>query len=198
MTPFNRDLFDFSGISPKRLVQVLLGLLLLPQISSAAMKTEASTIGAPFESLNRSELRDSFNEIHHGHRHEAIDIMKPRGTPIRAVTDGTIEKLFLSKPGGLTIYQFDNSGTYCYYYAHLDHYAAGIREHMKVARGQVIGYVGTSGNAEANAPQLHFAINRLEPEKRWWKGEPINPYPILLRAVDSEEIGAAPQERGLP
>ena len=155
------------------------------------MKTEAPTIGAPFESLNRSELRDSFNEIHHGHRHEAIDIMKPRGTPIRAVTDGTIEKLFLSKPGGLTIYQFDNSGTYCYYYAHLDHYAAGIREHMKVARGQVIGYVGTSGNAEANAPQLHFAINRLDPEKRWWKGEPINPYPILLRAVSGEKLGAA-------
>ena len=162
------------------------------------MKTEAPTIGAPFESLKRSELRDSFNEIHHGHRHEAIDIMKPRGTPILAVTDGTIEKLFLSKPGGLTIYEFDNSGTYCYYYAHLDRYATGVHEHMKVARGQVIGYVGTSGNAEANASQLHFAINRLEPEKRWWKGEPINPYPILLRAVSGEELGAAPQERGLP
>jgi peptidoglycan LD-endopeptidase LytH len=198
MTPFNRDLFDFSRISAKRLVQVLLGLLLLPQISSAAVETQPPTIGAPFESLKRSELRDSFNEIHHGHRHEAIDIMKPRGTPILAVTDGSIEKLFLSKPGGLTIYQFDNSGTYCYYYAHLDNYAAGIHEHVTVARGQVIGYVGTSGNAEANAPQLHFAISRLEPQKRWWKGAPINPYPILLRAVGAEELGAAPQERGLP
>ena len=162
------------------------------------MKTEAPTIGAPFEALKLSELHDSFNEFHHGHRHEAIDIMKPRGTPILAVTDGTIEKLLLSKPGGLTIYEFDNSGTYCYYYAHVDRYAAGIREHMKVARGQVIAYVGTSGNAEANAPQLHFAINRLESQKRWWKGEPINPYPILLRAVGGEEIGAAHQERGLP
>lgn len=109
--------------------------------------------------------------------------MRPRGTPIRAVADGTIQKLFHSVPGGLTIYQFDSSGTYCFYYAHLDRYADGIHGHMPVSRGQVIGYVGTSGNAEANAPQLHFAINLLDPDKRWWKGTPIDPYPILMRAA---------------
>jgi peptidoglycan LD-endopeptidase LytH len=124
--------------------------------------------------------------------------MKPRGTPILAVADGTIVKLFHSVPGGLTIYEFDDSETYCYYYAHLDHYAEGLHEHMKVKRGQVIGYVGTSGNAEANAPQLHFAINRLDPQKRWWKGEPLDPYPILLKAVSGQELGSASQERGLP
>ena len=151
--------------------------------SSAATGTPPPAIGAPLDSLKPSELHDSFNEIHHGHRHEAIDIMRPRGTPIRAVGDGTIQKLFHSVPGGLTIYQFDDSGTYCFYYAHLDSYAAGIHEHMPVSRGQVIGYAGTSGNAEANAPQLHFAINLLDPDKRWWKGEPIDPYPILMRAA---------------
>jgi peptidoglycan LD-endopeptidase LytH len=198
MTLFNRELFDFVAIFSKRFVLVLLWALFLPAISSSATEADAPTIGPPFDSLKRAELHDSFNEIHHGHRHEAIDIMKPRGTPILAVSDGIIVKLFHSVPGGLTIYEFDNSGTYCYYYAHLDRYAAGIQEHMKVARGQVIGYVGTSGNAEANAPQLHFAIKRLDPQKRWWKGEPIDPYPILLRAVGGEELGSAPQERGLP
>jgi peptidoglycan LD-endopeptidase LytH len=153
---------------------------------SAAIETPAPSIAAPLDSLKPSELHDSFNDIHHGHRHEAIDIMRPRGTPIRAVADGTIEKLFLSVPGGLTIYQFDDSATYCFYYAHLDRYADGIHEHMKVTRGQVIGYVGTSGNAEANAPQLHFAIDVLGPQKRWWKGQPIDPYPILMRTVGAQ------------
>jgi murein DD-endopeptidase MepM/ murein hydrolase activator NlpD len=198
MTPLRIDLFDIAGIFSKRFVLVWFWILFLRQVSGAAVRPAVPAIGAPFDSLKRTELHDSFNEIHHGHRQEAIDIMKPRGTPILAVSDGTIEKLFHSVPGGLTIYEFDNSGTYCFYYAHLDHYAAGLYEHMKVSRGQVIGYVGTSGNAEANAPQLHFAINRLDPRKRWWKGDPIDPYPILLRAVGGEELGAVPQESGLP
>lgn len=181
MTTFNRTLFDSAGIFSKIVFVSVLGALSLSQIS--ATEADAPAIGPPFESLKRTELQESFNEIHHGHRHEAIDIMKPRGTPILAVSDGTIVKLFHSVPGGITIYEFDNSGTYCYYYAHLDRYAEGLREGIKVSRGQVIGYVGISGNAEANAPQLHFAINRLDSQKRWWTGEPIDPYPILLRAV---------------
>jgi peptidoglycan LD-endopeptidase LytH len=147
----------------------------------------APSIDAPLDSLKRSELYDSFNEIHHGHRHEAIDIMRPRGTPILAVADGVIRKLFLSRQGGLTIYEFDSSETYCYYYAHLDGYADDLHEEMPVLRGDVIGYVGTSGDAEPTAPQLHFAISLIGPDKRWWKGEPIDPYPILLRAVTADE-----------
>jgi murein DD-endopeptidase MepM/ murein hydrolase activator NlpD len=138
-------------------------------------------IGPPLDSLKTTELRDSFNEIHHGHRHEAIDIMRPRGTPIRAVTDGFIRKVFISRQGGLTIYEFDRASDYCFYYAHLDHYADEIREGVPVARGDVIGYVGSTGDAMPDAPQLHFAIFKLGPDKRWWKGEAINPYPILLR-----------------
>jgi murein DD-endopeptidase MepM/ murein hydrolase activator NlpD len=163
--------------------------------SSAAIETPVPSpvsgpvlsIDAPLDSLKRSELYDSFNDIHHGHRHEAIDIMRPRGTPIMAVADGVIRKLFLSRQGGLTIYQFDSSETYCYYYAHLDGYADDLHEGMPVRRGDVIGYVGTSGDAEPTAPQLHFAISRIGPDKRWWKGEPIDPYPILLRAVTADE-----------
>jgi murein DD-endopeptidase MepM/ murein hydrolase activator NlpD len=140
-------------------------------------------IDPPFADLRTSDLRDSFDEQHFGHRHEAIDIMEPLGTPIRAVDDGRIRKLFLSRAGGTTIYQFNDSGSYCYYYAHLDHYVDDLREGQRVFRGQIIGYVGTSGDASPNAPQLHFAIFRLDDDKRWWKGTPINPYPILLEAV---------------
>src|ERR1700734_2957583 len=128
--------------------------------ASSPASGPAPRIDAPLDSLKRSELYDSFNDIHHGHRHEAIDIMRPRGTPILAVADGVIQKLFLSRQGGLTIYEFDSSETYCYYYAHLDGYADDLREGMPVRRGDVIGYVGTSGDAEPTAPQLHFAISR--------------------------------------
>jgi peptidoglycan LD-endopeptidase LytH len=93
--------------------------------------------------------------------------------------DGTIVKLFTSKAGGLTIYQFDTSQTFCYYYAHLDGYADGLQEGSRVRKGQLLGYVGSTGNASADAPHLHFAIFRLTPERQWWKGEPINPYPVL-------------------
>jgi murein DD-endopeptidase MepM/ murein hydrolase activator NlpD len=140
-------------------------------------------IAPPFAALRMSDLRDSFDELHFGHRHEAIDIMEPRGTPIRAVDDGQIRKLFLSAAGGKTIYQFNNAGSYCYYYAHLDRYVDGLREGQPVSRGQIIGYVGTSGDASPDAPQLHFAIFRLDDDKRWWKGTPINPYPILVEAL---------------
>jgi murein DD-endopeptidase MepM/ murein hydrolase activator NlpD len=162
-----------------------------------ADETPQLTIGAPIDSLKRTELRDSFNEMHFGHRHEAIDIMRPRGTPVHAVTDGVIRKLFVSVRGGLTVYEFDRTATYCYYYAHLDHYAAALREGMPVSRGDVVGYVGTSGDASASAPQLHFAIYRLGPDKKWWKGTPIDPYPILMRAVSGGESGLV-QDRGCP
>jgi peptidoglycan LD-endopeptidase LytH len=157
---------------------------LLTSHSATATENPPLKIGAPLDSLKTSELHDSFNEIHNGHRHEAIDIMRPRGTPIRAVTDGVIRKVFISRAGGLTIYEFDRASAYCFYYAHLDDYADQVHEGSRVARGEVIGYVGTTGDASPDAPQLHFAIFRLGPDKIWWKGEAIDPYPILLRAED--------------
>jgi peptidoglycan LD-endopeptidase LytH len=140
-------------------------------------------LGPPIEGLTRSELRNTFAETHFGHAHEAIDIMEPRGTPVHAVVDGTIAKLFLSKPGGNTIYEFDPDGIYCYYYAHLDGYAEGLAEGQQVRRGQVIGYVGSTGDADPAAPHLHFAIFKLGPAKHWWEGTAINPYPVLLEIV---------------
>ena len=142
------------------------------------------TILPPLPNLRKGDIQDTFHQARGSDRiHEATDILAPRGTPVYAVVDGTIERLFLSKQGGNTIYQFDEAKEYSYYYAHLDNYAEGLKEGMKVRRGATIGYVGTTGNAPHDTPHLHFAIFRLGPDKRWWEGVPINPYPLLLRAL---------------
>ena len=140
-------------------------------------------IGSPIQGLQLTYLHDTFNEVHNGHAHEAIDIVSPRGTPVRAVVSGTIRKLFVSNAGGYTIYQFDDAGKYCYYYAHLNHYANGLTEGMRVQRGDIIAYVGSSGNADSRTPHLHFTIFELGPKREWWKGKAINPYDALVEAV---------------
>jgi murein DD-endopeptidase MepM/ murein hydrolase activator NlpD len=135
----------------------------------------------PVEGADEDDLRDTFADARgSGRAHEALDIMAPRNTPVLAADDGVIAKLFNSQGGGgITIYQFDPTETYCYYYAHLDRYASGLKEGQRVRRGDVIAYVGSTGNASPDAPHLHFAIFRLGLERQWWKGEPINPYPVL-------------------
>src|SRR5690349_8807622 len=104
------------------------------------------------------------------------------GASISTVS-GTIRKFFLSKPGGNTVYEFDEAGEYCYSYAHLDHYAQGLHEGMRMKRGDIIAYVGTTGNADPRTPHLHFAVFELGPKREWWKGKPINPYPNLVGAL---------------
>jgi peptidoglycan LD-endopeptidase LytH len=161
----------------------------LPPVSVAA-KTAAPVIdselriGLPIAGLQAKDIQDSFSQLRGGTRpHEATDILAPRGTPVLAVDAGIIKKLFTSKPGGLTVYQFDPSEVYCYYYAHLDRYEKNLKEGMAVNRGDVIGYVGTTGNADPNTPHLHFAIIKLGALKRWWEGTAINPYPFLIEAL---------------
>jgi peptidoglycan LD-endopeptidase LytH len=133
----------------------------------------------PVDGVDDDDLRDTFTDARGGRSHEAIDIMASRGTPVLSVEDGRVAKLFNSKQGGLTIYVFDPTNTYCYYYAHLDRYADGLKEGQAIKRGQVIGTVGSTGNAAEDAPHLHFAIFRLTAERQWWKGTAINPYPVL-------------------
>ncbi len=134
----------------------------------------------PVQGVDRADLLDTFDDPRGaGRRHEALDIMAPRGAPVVAAEAGRIARLFTSQQGDLTIYQFDPTATYCYYYAHLDRYAPGLVEGAAVRRGQLLGQVGTTGNAGADAPHLHFAIFRLGPEKRWWQGAAINPYPLF-------------------
>ena len=129
-------------------------------------------------------LRDNFHEKRGPRTHKALDIMAPRGTPVRAVDDGRIAKLYRGPMAGISVYQFDSGTTRAYFYAHLDRYADGLKEGQEVARGDLIGYVGSTGNAPERAPHLHFAVNELGPDKRWWRGEAINPYEMLRSAVD--------------
>lgn len=134
----------------------------------------------PVAGVSASQLSDTFNQARgNDRRHEAIDIPAPKGTHVFAVADGKVAKLFDSKPGGLTIYQFDISEKFVYYYAHLDRYAEGIEEGTILKRGDLIGYVGATGNADAATPHLHFTIFELGPEKKWWQGTPINPFSLL-------------------
>jgi murein DD-endopeptidase MepM/ murein hydrolase activator NlpD len=133
----------------------------------------------PLDGITVESLKGGFTEARTGHPHEAVDMLSPRNTPVHAVADGTIAKLFVSKAGGNTIYEFDTSGRYAYYYAHLERYEAGLREGDAVRHGQVIGYVGTSGNAPPETPHLHFAVFELGPEHQWWKGKAIDPYPLF-------------------
>ena len=133
----------------------------------------------PGEGVLPHQLRDTFAEARGNGAHEAIDIPARRGTPVVATDDGRVVKLFNSIPGGLTVYQVDRDQKVMYYYAHLDAYAPGLREGDPVQRGEVLGVVGSTGNASASAPHLHFAILRLPPGREWWKGTAINPFPLL-------------------
>jgi murein DD-endopeptidase MepM/ murein hydrolase activator NlpD len=150
--------------------------------------TEEMTAGPtglllPVADVDPRSLRDNFVEMRGKTRaHDALDIPAPRGTRVLAVADGFVKKLFKSVPGGLTVYHFDRQERYCYYYAHLDGYAPGLQEGQSLRRGDLVGFVGTTGNAPADSPHLHFAVHLLGPDKRWWAGTPVNPYPLLVKA----------------
>lgn len=142
----------------------------------------------PVVGIQPATLSDQY-ELQRGQRkHEAIDILAPLGTPVVAVDDGRVAKLFTSKAGGLTVYQFDRDARLAYYYAHLQRYANNLREGMALKRGDLIGYVGTSGNADARTPHLHFAVFKLGTPARWWEGAPVNPYPALSRAEAADQV----------
>lgn len=152
----------------------------VPALNTSVEDLRNRQLTLPVRGIKRDDLRNTFNETRGAsRRHEALDVLAPRNTPVLAVEDGTIAKLFLSDAGGITIYQFDPAEAYCYYYAHLERYAEGLKEGASIKRGQVIGYVGTTGNAPRDTPHLHFAIFKLSDEKKWWQGSPIDPYSVL-------------------
>jgi len=148
-----------------------------PSPTATTGDVSRSRLRMPIDGETIESLKGGFAETRGSKRlHEAADILAPRNTPVHAVENGTIAKLFNSKAGGLTIYQFDPSGHLCYYYAHLQRYADGVKEGMPVSQGDVIGYVGTTGNAPPNTPHLHFAVFELNADRQWWKGKAIDPY----------------------
>jgi murein DD-endopeptidase MepM/ murein hydrolase activator NlpD len=139
-------------------------------------------LAVPVVGVRASQLLDTFTQARAGGArvHDAIDIMAPRGRPVVAAAPGTVEKLFFSQGGGgISAYIRSPDKRWTYYYAHLDRYAKGLREGKQVRRGEVIGTVGSTGNASPDGPHLHFAIHRMQPGERWWQGSAINPYPLL-------------------
>lgn len=139
-------------------------------------------LAIPVLGVKPEQLVDTFTQARAGGArvHDAIDIMAPKGTPVIAAAPGKLEKLFFSEGGGgVTAYVRSMDGRWTYYYAHLDAYAPGLREGQRIDRGQVIGTVGSTGNASDSGPHLHFAIHRMSPGERWHQGAPINPYPLL-------------------
>lgn len=141
----------------------------------------------PVAGIRSDQLTDAFSDARSGGRiHDAIDIMAPLGTPVLAAIDGKIARFFDSELGGITIYQLTDDGKFVLYYAHLQKRADGIVEGMPIKKGQIVGYVGDTGNAGAGNFHLHFSIARVIDPKRYWEGANINPYPLLKSGAKLE------------
>ena len=154
-------------------------------VSSAdahATSSASAQLVVPVAGVRPEQLQDTYTQSRsEGRTHNAIDIMAARNTPVLAATDGTIIKLFNSERGGITLYQLGTDQRTVYYYAHLERYADGITENRFARRGEIIGYVGDSGNAGRDNCHLHFSIWTVSDPKRFWEGENVNPYPLLTK-----------------
>ncbi|HEX5732064.1 MAG TPA: M23 family metallopeptidase [Blastocatellia bacterium] len=134
----------------------------------------------PVAGVSRQQLHNTYDDARsQGRQHNAIDIIAPKGTPVLAVDEGVVIKLFQSDKGGITLYQLDPSGRYAYYYAHLERYADNMAEGKQLKRGEVLGYVGDTGNAGKGNYHLHFEVSKLAAPRKWYGGTPINPYHLL-------------------
>jgi murein DD-endopeptidase MepM/ murein hydrolase activator NlpD len=141
----------------------------------------ARGMAIPVAGMTAEQLQDTFDEGRSSGRvHRALDILAPRGTPVVAADSGRILRLSINALGGNTIYATDPMGRVVYYYAHLDAYRPGLVQGQAIARGDTLGFVGTTGNAPKDTPHLHFQVMRMPPDGKYWDGEPINPYPLFL------------------
>ena len=150
-----------------------------PRATAEELATLAQGLVMPVAGVTKEQLVDSFDEARGSRRHDALDILAPRGTPVVSAADGRLLRRISSENGGLMVYATDASERFILMYAHLDRYASGLTEGMVLRRGDRLGDVGTTGNAPPNTPHLHFAISRAGNVRDWWKGTPVNPLPLL-------------------
>ena len=166
----------------------------VPLATVAAAPSDATTVAHlrslyfPIAAGDSIRLDDSFDAARDGgaRKHQAIDILAPRGTPVLSAGDGRILRLSKSAKGGITVYATDLEEQFVYYYAHLDRYHASVYAGKPLMRGDTLGYVGTTGNSPANVPHLHFQIMHMPADRKFWNGAPVNPYP-LLKATGSAQ-----------
>jgi murein DD-endopeptidase MepM/ murein hydrolase activator NlpD len=147
--------------------------------------TRPPALIVPVEGVPADRVPDTFNAPRGGRAHRAIDILAPRGTPVLAATDMTVYRIRNSEGGGLSVYAIDASERWMFYYAHLDRFRGGLAEGTKLAQGETIGYVGTTGNAPPDTPHLHFQLMRARFDARWWDGEALDPRPYFVRVGDT-------------
>jgi murein DD-endopeptidase MepM/ murein hydrolase activator NlpD len=164
---------------------IAIGTPLPPAESPTPTPEPANFVGRvnliiPVAGVRPEQLLDTYTDARsEGRTHDAIDIPAAAETPVLAAADGKILKLFQSERGGTTIYQLSTNQELIFYYAHLSHYAAGLTEGNIVKQGEVIAYVGDTGNAGTGNFHLHFSIAIVTDPKRYWEGTNINPYPLL-------------------
>ncbi len=137
---------------------------------------------APVLGLRLEVLRNNFGEARGPRRHEGVDILAPGGTPVLAAVDGWVWQMKWDDRGGRTLHLLETSGRYILLYAHLDAYAEGLARGRPVRRGEVLGYVGETGNA-SGSPHLHLRLGRIRSAERWWDDVPLDPYPLLVEAL---------------
>ena len=172
-----------------------------PPAAPLALRDEeylgARALMVPVEGVSPDKVPDTYWQARDGgaRSHQAVDILAKRGTPVLSADSGTVLRLAKSPLGGITIYATDVERRFVFYYAHLDGYAAGLREGQTVAQGEVIGYVGTTGNAPKNTPHLHFQVMRYVDARTWWNGPPLDPRPFLTQ---TGVRGGTPRSVALP
>jgi murein DD-endopeptidase MepM/ murein hydrolase activator NlpD len=128
----------------------------------------AGTMVCPVDGA--TTFRDSWGEPRPGGRgHTGVDMMSPLGTPLVAMENGVIINPNWHYAGGIGLTVLGDSGD-SWYYAHLNGYASGIQAGTRVAAGQLVGYVGETGNAAG--PHLHLAHILSS-------GQYVNPYPVV-------------------
>ena len=173
---------SIAAVEPAPVVAAEAGEAAPPAVEAQAQPRDALAarrLMVPVRGVERAAIRDNDNSRRGPRTHNALDIMAPRGTPVLAADDGRVARIYHHPLGGLSVYQYDPGEAFAYYYAHMDAFAAGLREGAAVKRGDVIGYVGTTGNATPTSPHLHFAVYRLGADRKWWRGTAVNPYPYL-------------------
>lgn len=182
-TPLSTDSANIAVLAPTDSLPDTPRTQPVPDYTTVAGPRDALLI--PVAGIKKKDLQDTYTQARSGGRvHNAIDIMAPAGTPVVAVADGYIAKLWDSQMGGITVYQWSADKKFVYYYAHLQRRADGLQEKAFVKRGQLIGYVGDTGNAGPGNNHLHFTITIPKDSTRHWDGEDINPYPVLMQGVE--------------
>ncbi len=156
-----------------------------PRVRADRAYLDDRDLMVPVDGVRPNQLTDTYNARRSGGRpHHALDIMARRGTPVVAADDGVVRRISTNALGGRTVYVVDQEQRFVHYYAHLDAYARGLREGDRVRKGEQLGTVGSTGNADRNAPHLHYQLLRYANARMWWAGDPVNPVPYLKRRGD--------------